>query len=882
MSFSTSNSLIGLSLLTGSPVGSGANGGAVESKAVRLAKAQFTLPVVTPPWKQPASSVPESAQVSAVRRLATIIDGSGTGSLPEDVQAAFTAYKALDRLRLLASAAVRPGVSDEARSGLQASFGKGLTDLQSYLAAAPGERLTLSFDKPARRADSISLAAPPGTEIAGTPVASTRDAPLAGLTGTEKFTLTLSRTGTSDSFALDLATVPQPPRLDGIAAALNAAIAAAPMLDASGNPVLDASGNVRPKWSTSFAVVKSADGWGLQLKTMGIETVALRQVGAADALVVGATQAAAGAAATTGLSRFVMPGGALERTRMGELSAVDTQATAAAQLLPAPKPLLPDAKPVPVQVHAAMTTGAMVTDADGFTYAVGTTGGSLGANLDDGSAEMVLTKLDNRGAVVWQRSLGVAGTTEGAALALAPDGGIVIAGTAAGDVGGAPSDGDMLVAKYSTAGDEEFVSLVRSLGADRAEAVAVAGDGSIVVGGRNAAGEGQLVRLDVAGRVAERRSLGSGIVRAVAFDGDGSLLSVVQTGSDAVLRRTGAGLSQDFSSLALVGMDARALAVDDDGRIAVGGSATLAGQRDGAVALVDAALGSENRIALASGGDDRVDSVAFLGGKLQAGGRTTGSIGAPRTGSVDGFVASIDVASGVVTGTSQWGRSGVAIGEISLAAAVGGDSAVSRLGFRAGVLNPPSSLKLVAQTSLRAGDAFTLRVDEGKAARIEVAAGDTLDTLVARIQRTAGKFVTVSAAKVDGGLALRIEAKPGHSLDLGSGASGKDALAKLGLAPARLVGPPLPDPKAPRVQPGGNYGLGLSGALNLKDPASAKLALDRIQNAISTTQSAFRSLYWDDNKAALAAGGSGGRVSAYQSKQLARYQDALVRLGGGS
>jgi hypothetical protein len=46
------------------------------------------------------------------------------------------------------------------------------------------------------------------------------------------------------------------------------------------------------------------------------------------------------------------------------------------------------------------------------------------------------------------------------------------------------------------------------------------------------------------------------------------------------------------------------------------------------------------------------------------------------------------------------------------------------------------------------------------------------------------------------------------------------------------------------------------------------------------TQSAYRSLYWDQTKANLVNGSNRGTgtVSAYQKKQLAGYQDALSRL----
>ena len=76
MTTTISNSLVGLSLLTGAN-GFASLGSAqkIESAAVRLAKAGFTLAPTTPPWKDPkAATTTDSAQLAAIKRLSTIID----------------------------------------------------------------------------------------------------------------------------------------------------------------------------------------------------------------------------------------------------------------------------------------------------------------------------------------------------------------------------------------------------------------------------------------------------------------------------------------------------------------------------------------------------------------------------------------------------------------------------------------------------------------------------------------------------------------------------------------------------------------------------------------------------------------------------------------
>ena len=102
--------LTGLSLLGGSGgVFSSYYASASLTPAVIKAKKAFTTPATTPPWQAEPSKAPVSTQIAAIKRLSTIIDTKGSPSLGDlpDVQAAFTTYKALDTLRILAESAAK-------------------------------------------------------------------------------------------------------------------------------------------------------------------------------------------------------------------------------------------------------------------------------------------------------------------------------------------------------------------------------------------------------------------------------------------------------------------------------------------------------------------------------------------------------------------------------------------------------------------------------------------------------------------------------------------------------------------------------------------------------------------------------------------------------
>ena len=70
--------------------------------------------------------------------------------------------------------------------------------------------------------------------------------------------------------------------------------------------------------------------------------------------------------------------------------------------------------------------------------------------------------------LVWQ-SAAQALPASGAAVSIAANGDVVVAGTVSGSFDGAASDGDMLVARYSANGDEQFATLIRNIGAEQAD-----------------------------------------------------------------------------------------------------------------------------------------------------------------------------------------------------------------------------------------------------------------------------------------------------------------------------------------------------------------------------------------------------------------------------
>jgi len=185
------------------------------------------------------------------------------------------------------------------------------------------------------------------------------------------------------------------------------------------------------------------------------------------------------------------------------------------------------------------------------------TSGDVKSNRSNGTADLFLTKLDSEGGVVWQRSLGASGATQGAAVSLSTNGEITVASTVSGSFDGGSTDGDMVVSRYNAQGDETFATVVHGLGADTARAIAVGADGSIYVGGKAAGngGDAFIARLTANGKLLERRSIGSGgseSVTGLAIGQNGNLLALTNESGIARLRSISAkSLTTDVGSLSL-------------------------------------------------------------------------------------------------------------------------------------------------------------------------------------------------------------------------------------------------------------------------------------------------------------------------------------------
>lgn len=274
---------------------------------------------------------------------------------------------------------------------------------------------------------------------------------------------------------------------------------------------------------------------------------------------------------------------------------------------------------------------------DGRTVVVGGTRGGLetpAANL--GATDAFVQVLNAIGNPVWTRQFGSANADDAYGVAVAPSGDLVVVGSSNGDFDGTPSTGgqDVFVRWYRADGDLarslEFGSATSATGgdSDTAYAVAVDGDGRVVLAGRTS---GELAGANAGGF--------DGFVRVLAPDG-------AVRWSD----QFGTALTDE----------AVAVAVGSDGRIAVAGwtrDALDGGHAGGSDAFVrvyepDGALAWARQFGTAA--DDEASGVAIdAAGNVLVAGFTEGGLGAS-VGGRDAFLRKLDPF-GAVRWTQQFG-----------------------------------------------------------------------------------------------------------------------------------------------------------------------------------------------------------------------------------
>ncbi|MEX6723684.1 SBBP repeat-containing protein [Parapedomonas caeni] len=900
---------------------------------------KFDTPAVIAPWNDSDGSSSASLYQAAQSALAldSFInlksDAVGKAEGDADLKTLFGLYQALDNLKALAAYGAEKTTPSTALAQLSAKFAEGLAEVQKFTATSATDKLALMFGTKKSQLETVTLPKT-ATKIEGIGIVEEDPTKaLSGLTGAESFTIRLSSSTKDETFTIDLSQITTTLSLGAVVGLINQQISASVVLDSNGDPLLSGDGEPMSRFRTRAELYKTGDDmWGIRFAGSSTETITLGDPAVTEpSIYVLSQNSSSGNPTIGGLRRLDDIDNTLTLGNASTVAGLDTGATAlAAAVYKSGK--TSDGEGAPGDIAATTTARNMAVDSQGFLYVVGTSSGDFGIAKGDGENDLFLTKYAPDGKVIYSRLVGGGGVNEGYAVAVDKDDNVIVAGSTTGNL--APNDAfngqDAFVTKFTSDGTELFTTQIDRVAVNAGTALTTDADGNIYLAGTvtgtisptDAAVGGQdvfVAKIDGAKRVVEGvtsrvmsitqfGTTGADSVADIAVGADGAVLVATTESGRAIVRKLdSADLDAQLGQIDLGAVGSGGLtgiAVDPDtGTVVVVGSTTSgsldagpatgspAGFMDGFVARLDGALTAQGVTYIGTDQGDRISDVAIRDGNIYVSGSTTGVLaGSGRKGSVDSFVSRLDLGSGAVEATAQYGAVETATAGVALALNTQGySSTLARLGLTAGVQNPAQSSDLLSQTSLRKGDYFYISVDGGTKRKITIREGDTLKSLSVRIKAISSSL-DVSVSTLSTGTKLQIKVKGDATVDVLAGDNGRDALAKLGMEPTkllsaeRLYGLGGEDEMETLLTPGGSYALGLTSALTFDDKRSASYVLSQISNAMSTIQRAYRSLYYDETRVQLAQNAKyagSGSAPAYLTKQLANYQDALSRLGGG-
>lgn len=894
-------------------------------------------------------------RINEVRGLDSFIDTQAPGvdavGVGADARASFILFDALSKLQTLAQFAAESSTPEASLADLEAQFQRGLAEVRDFIASAETDNLTLLSGA---RSSSIAVPITIGRDdrsFLGRSVATAgRDDPLPGLTGNETFTVSIAKSGTTTDIAVDLSQIQGTVSINAVVDLINAEIAAIPATDANGDPLLDANGDPIPKFSSQFEVV-SDDNFdhAIEVRASLFESVRLNASAPEPSLALAGnlSEVTGDNPATSLLRQFSDAGGAITALRQTDISAIDTDATTIAELGGAEEEdsdvsaLLSESEETAVEtdssdtepVPAATEAQAVAVDSQGFIYTVGRTSGDFESERNQqtgGGQDVFLQKLDTNGNVVFSRLLGSASDSDAFSIAVDADDNVIVAGQTTDNIadGARLAGTDAFVSKFSSQGEELFTRQLDTAADTSAVSVTTDANGDILVVGTargsisaTVSGSGGndvlALRLDgTTGAQTDAALLGSaGDERgaAVALASDGNILVASTEDGRAVLRKldstdlSNVVFEQDLGDIGSAGDIAGLKVVGNE--ILIAGSTRNAAFTGGAASVTNAAAGERDGFLLkltdqgtsaaadflthvGTAAFETIEDIAVSGNDVFVAGQTRGDLaGAGRNGPTDGFVARLDLGSGAIEEIEQFGRilGNTTVG--GLAVIEQSSPVLEALGLPLGALERVEPRDLETQTTARAGDFFEISINGERARRIEVAAGDDLEDLAAKINRVS--FTGEIEAEVVLG-ELTIRALGDAQIDLIGGDGARDLLSKLGLEPQRLVGPrglfDLEDNQRPQrpsrpQEPdiGGAFAFNLAQPLSLANKQAAKFTLEQITAAVETSKRAFRSL--TPNPLTQQQRITGNVPTRLQG-QIANYTDALNRLrafglGGG-
>ncbi len=860
----------------------------------------------TPPWQSTSTAPQQATLVKSVLGGAPFMNTSATQlSAPSGTSAAnynnlFALYQGVNALQGLAKYAGTAGITTAQSAQYATAFASGMTQLQTFLnqTSFPGMAVTAGTYTATDQTKEGATVETDGYTT-GTVFSGTTNQPVPALAGNVQFAMTATNTkGVATQVNFDLSEMGDTPRTMGnVVNYLNSQLYTMGLttrFKTVDTPVAPVTTTVNGK-----TVTLSTPPDNIALSIVGSPTEKLTfSAASAPAVYVTGTSGTAAAAATS-----LTPAVTGDQTQ--QLMKFDTSATTASTAVTSD-----------TTMQAAVSSAlASATGPDGSLYVLTNVNSTTAdGQTINGSQDVALMKYDSAGNLLYTRTLGAANSASGYALAVSADGSkVAIAGSVTGPLdadnsGESATSTNSFVSEYDTAmGDEDWTNTQASKAGDAATGVAFGADGSVYVtgttqsalpsgGGEVGGQDGYLRGYTPSGTISFTNQFGTtGTDKPAGIAVSGSSVYVAgMEGGDAVVRQfdistpgvATAGAVRDLGSLQ--GGNVVGVGVNTDGSVVVAGStsngALSAGTvtnayqsgREAFVANLGADLQPASSDALTyvqTSGNLTASAMTMSGGQVYLAGQvaTTASAGSGLTNTSNGYLAAIDPTSGAVTWSQSFQGADGKAAATSIAVDPTGSSVLDALGLPT-TINYAQSTLLVSNTSVRAGDTFSIKNGSGVAQTVTIDDADTLQTLAQKIQRASGFTVTATTVTVKGETQLKIAASNNSTtVQLIPGAVGKDALSGLGLTPGVL------NQNAGQVSTASHkatvtLGLNLLPTMNLNSPTSITAAQTALALASAKIQNAYQTLVTPFSASKTATTST---PSKFVTDQIANYQSAL-------
>jgi hypothetical protein len=906
----------------------GINPNASSSTSGGASSISTTPTAPTPPWNSTPTPAQVSAQVQAALNGASIINPNAAqinvANASPNYKNLFALYQGLSTLKDLAAQAAQTGETSGQIAQLQSAFSNGLAQVQSYLATSPfkGFQVIQGSDS-AQQQSTVGVLNATDVYSTGVIYSGDQNSVVPSLTGNISFSATVTKTsGVEQIVNFNLADMGSTPRtLGNVVNYLNAQLTSAGLatqfsvVDTPGKPQTISVGA-----GQTVTLPAGPDQFSLKLNGNEFESVAFSAPTQTPAVYVAQTAGAATTSNTTGSSSTASTTGA---------SSTSSNPSGVTQQLLKLDPSASNPRVFTDALGNQVTNvTATATGADGSVYVLGdingaTTAGETSASQNiAGTQDVALLKYDSAGNLLSTNVLGAANSASGLALAVSSDGSqVAVAGTVTGALAGTTTPSDPTVptsfaAVYDSQGNQVWVARQNAASGDQVNSVAFGANGAVYVGGTT---QSSLTGSPISGQSAayltgysstgqqtfttQFGSAGQNQVTGVAVDGSSIITAGVENGA-AVVRSFSIPASgpptltatRDLG--ALEGGSVAGVAINPDGSVVVAGSTHNGALSAGTVTNAYSS-GQEAFIAqLSSGltaspsdsltyykgsGDTTASAVTVAGGQVYIAGQISvpPTAGSGLTTAYDGYVAQIDPTSGTVGWSNVINSANNQSAPHSIAVDPTGSSVLDALGLPTGTINYTPNQALTANSSVVAGDQFTVAAN-GVTRTITINAGETLQTLATKIQQAASYQATAKVVTTGGVQELQITpVNTGSTITLGAGPSGLNALPALGLTSGAITTVTTIKSKTSTLET--SYGLNLPTTLNLNSAANIAAAKAALNSATGTVARIYLNMTTPPAPAAGSPNNSAnGPVPAYLTAEIASYQSALQRLTGST